>query len=75
MFRKAIARILIVGLSILALSSVIARSALAAIKFGSYQLSQLAQSSKMLESVALLLFGIVFIGLASVVRRWQASAE
>jgi hypothetical protein len=72
---KAVARISFAGLSIPALSAVSARPALAALKFGGYQLSQLAQSSKMFESVALLLFGIGFIGLAFVVRRWQAAPE
>ena len=75
MFRKAIARISVVGLAVLALSAVIARPTLAAIKFGSYQLSQLAESHKMLESGALLLFGIGFIAVASVVRKRQAAAE
>jgi len=42
---------------------------------GSIQLLQLAQSPKMLESAALVLFGVGFFALAFVVRRFQPSAE
>jgi len=48
---------------------------LAVIRLGSVQLSQITQSPKMLESAALVLFGIGFLALASVVRRLQTSAE
>jgi hypothetical protein len=73
-FSKAIGRIAVVGLATLAASAVIARPALAALKYGSYELSQLAETSKLFEVEALLVFGIAFFGLAFVVRRWQASS-
>ncbi len=57
------------------ISAILARPALAVIRMGSVQLSGLAQSPKVLESVALVLFGIGFLALASVVRRFQASTE
>ena len=55
--------------------AVLARPALAAIRFGSLQLSQLAQSPKVLESAALVLFGIGFLALAFLVRRLQSTAD
>jgi len=55
--------------------AILARPALAAIKLGSIQLLQLAQSPKMLESAALVLFGVGFFALAFVVRRFQPSTE
>jgi hypothetical protein len=57
------------------ISAILARPAMAVIRLGSMQLSQLAQSPKMLESAALVLFGAVFLALAFVVRRFQASTE
>ncbi len=39
------------------------------------QLSQLTQSPKMLESAVLVLFGIGFLALAFIVRRFQSTAE
>jgi hypothetical protein len=72
---KAIARVLVIGSAALAVSTLIARPAWAALRYGSYQLSQLAQSSKLFECEALLAFGIGFIGLAVLVRKWQSSEE
>jgi hypothetical protein len=72
---KAIVRIAVVGLATLGISSGLARPALAALKYGSYELSQLAASSKLFECEALVIFGFGFIGLAFLVRRWQVPAE
>ena len=57
------------------LFSFLARPALAAIKLGTAQLSHITDSPKVLESVALLLFGGCFLVLAFLVRRLQPSAE
>lgn len=56
-------------------SAILARPALAAIRSGSIQMSQLTQSPRMLESAALVLFGIGFLALASIVRRFPSAAE
>jgi len=74
-FSKAIVRVLVVGLAALGVSTVVARPALAALRYGSYQLSQLAGSSKLFECEALLAFGVGFISLAVLVRKWQISEE
>jgi len=58
-----------------AISAILARPALAAIRLGSVQFSAFAQSPKVMESAALVLFGIGFLALAFVVRRFQASTE
>jgi hypothetical protein len=72
---KTLARIGAVAAGALAVSAVAARPALAALRYGSYELSQLAQSSKLFECEALVLFGIGSICLAFVVRKWQSSVE
>jgi hypothetical protein len=74
-FSKALVRVLVVGSAALAVSTVVARPAWAALKYGSYQLSQLAGSSKLFECEALLAFGVGFISLAILVRKWQSSEE
>jgi hypothetical protein len=75
LFSKAAVRIAVVGLATLGISSGLARPALAALKYGTYELSQFAASSRLFECEALVISGIGFIGLAFLVRRWQASAE
>jgi uncharacterized membrane protein YdcZ (DUF606 family) len=55
--------------------AILARPALAVIRQGNVQLSQITQSPKMIESAALVLFGIGFLALASVVRRTKTSTE
>jgi hypothetical protein len=72
---NAAARITVIGSAAMAISAVIARPALAALKYGSHELSELAASSKLFECEALILFGISFIGIAFVVRRWQPPTE
>jgi hypothetical protein len=72
---KELTRIGAVVAGTLTLSAVAARPALAALKYGSYELSQLAQSSRLFECQALVLFGIGSIFLAFVLRKWQDSAE
>jgi hypothetical protein len=74
-FSKAIKRVLVIGISALVLTTLVARPAWAALKYGSYELSQLTESSKLFECQALLVFGAGFIGLAVLVRKWQASEE
>ena len=58
-----------------AVSAVLAKPALAAVKLGTVQLSHLTDSPKTLESAALVLFGVGFIALAFVVRRLSGPAE
>ena len=68
-------RVLFVASFLAAISAILARPALAVIRMGSVQLSELTESPKALESAALVLFGIGFLALAFVVRRFQASTE
>jgi formate hydrogenlyase subunit 3/multisubunit Na+/H+ antiporter MnhD subunit len=68
-------RVLYVALFLVGISAILARPAMAVIRLGSVKFSQLAQPPKMLESAALVLFGIGFLALASVVRRFRASTE
>jgi hypothetical protein len=74
-FSKAIRRILVIGSLALVVTTLVARPAWAALKYGGYELSQLTESSKLFECQALLVFGVAFIGLAVLVRKWQASEE
>jgi hypothetical protein len=74
-FSKAITRIVLAGTSALAISTFVARPAWAALKYGTYELSQLAETSKMFECQALVVCGACFIGFAILVRKWQASEE
>ena len=64
-----------VGSILTVILAVFARPALAAIKLGGVQLSRLAESPKTLEAAALVLFGIGFLALAFVVRRFQAPVQ
>ena len=68
-------RVLKVSAVLAMISAILAWPALAAIRSGTFQLYQFAQSPKTLESAALVLFGVGFLGLAFVVRRFQASTE
>jgi len=68
-------RALYVGSIVAVISAILARPALAVIRLGSVQLSEFTQSTKTLESAALVLFGIGFLALAFVVRRFQSTTE
>jgi hypothetical protein len=72
---KLCVRVLKAAVFLAVISAILTRPALAAIRLGSIQLSQLAQSPRMLESAALAVFGIGFLALAFVVRCFQASTE
>jgi len=68
-------RVFYVASFLAVISAILARPALAVIRMGSIQLSVLTQSPRALESAALVLFGIGFLALAFVVRRFQASTD
>jgi len=68
-------RVFYVASFVAVISAILARPALAVIRLGSVQFSQLTESPKVLESAALVVFGIAFLVLAFVVRRFQASTE
>jgi hypothetical protein len=68
-------RALGVGSILAVISAILARPALAVIRLSSVQLSEFTQSPKTLESAALVLFGIGFLALAFVVRRFQSATE
>lgn len=75
MASKLWVRIFYVASILTVILAAFARPALAVIIQGGIQLSRLAESPKTLEAAELVLFGIGFLALAFVVRRFQAPAQ
>ena len=75
MVSKRASRVFIVSIAVLGLSAVVTRPALAAIRLGGLHLAQLAHSTPLLESKALVFCGIAFLSVAFLVRRLRPAEK